>query len=153
MRSQTYWKLQMRSPESRALTMPKPSETSTSHQKNGDDTGASSSDGASVESCQTTPTQSTAPAPPTTPHLTISSETASQNNNQQQRSMPDDLDDVEFLKQHLSGDPSEELLEQIASTVVDRMADSFPELSLKSRPMDEVLEDFGGDKLEEVDST
>jgi len=67
--------------------------------------------------------------------------------------MPDNLDDVEFLKQHLSGDPSEELLEQIASTVVDRMADSFPELSLKSRPMDEVLEDFGGDKLEEVDST
>ena len=67
--------------------------------------------------------------------------------------MPDDLDDVEFLKQHLSGDPSEELLEQIASTVVDRMADSFPELSLKSRPMDEVLEDFGDDKLEEVDST
>jgi site-specific recombinase XerD len=44
-------------------------------------------------------------------------------------------------------------LEQIASTVVDRMADSFPELSLKSRPMDEVLEDFGDDKLEEVDST
>ena len=67
--------------------------------------------------------------------------------------MPDNLDDVEFLKQHLSGDPSEELLEQIASTVVDRMADSFPELSLKSRPMDEVLEDFGGNKLEEVDST
>ncbi len=67
--------------------------------------------------------------------------------------MPDNLDDVEFLKQHLSGDPSEELLEQIASTVVDRMADSFPELSLKSRPMDEVLEDFGDDKLEEVDST
>jgi site-specific recombinase XerD len=67
--------------------------------------------------------------------------------------MPDNFDDVEFLKQHLSGDPSEELLEQIASTVVDRMADSFPELSLKSRPMDEVLEDFGGDKLEEVDST
>jgi site-specific recombinase XerD len=67
--------------------------------------------------------------------------------------MPNNLDDVEFLKQHLSGDPSEELLEQIASTVVDRMADSFPELSLKSRPMDEVLEDFGDDKLEEVDST
>ena len=67
--------------------------------------------------------------------------------------MPDNLDDVEFLKQHLSGDPSEELLEQIASTVVDRMADSFPELSLKSRSMDEVLEDFGGNKLEEVDST
>jgi len=67
--------------------------------------------------------------------------------------MPDNLDDVEFLKQHLSGDPSEELLEQIASTVVDRMADSFPELSLKSRPMDDVLEDFGDDKLEKVDST
>ena len=67
--------------------------------------------------------------------------------------MPDNLDDVEFLKQHLSGDPSEELLEQIASTVVDRMADSFPELSLKSRPMEVVLDEFREKKLEEVEST
>ncbi len=67
--------------------------------------------------------------------------------------MPDNLDDVEFLKQHLSGDPSEELLEQIASTVVDRMADSFPELSLKSRPMEVILDEFREKKLEEVEST
>ena len=67
--------------------------------------------------------------------------------------MPDHLDDVEFLKQHLSGDPPEELLEQIASTVVDHMADSFPELSLKSRPMEAVLDEFREKKLEEVEST
>ena len=67
--------------------------------------------------------------------------------------MTDHLDDVEFLKQHLSGDPPEELLEQIASTVVDHMADSFPELSLKSRPMEEVLSEFREKKLEEVNST
>jgi len=67
--------------------------------------------------------------------------------------MPDPLDDVEFLKQHLSGDPPEELLEQIASTVVDHMADSFPELSLKSRPMEAVLDEFREKKLEEVEST
>ena len=66
--------------------------------------------------------------------------------------MPDPLDDVELLKQHLSGDPSEELLEQIASTVVDRMADSFPELSLKSRPIVTVLDEFRERKLEEVGS-
>ena len=67
--------------------------------------------------------------------------------------MPDHLDDVEFLRQHLSGDPPEELLEQIASTVVDHMADSFPELSLKSRPMEAVLDEFREKKLEEVKST
>ncbi|MFP9191365.1 hypothetical protein ACLI4Q_06865 [Natrialbaceae archaeon A-CW1-1] len=67
--------------------------------------------------------------------------------------MPDRLDDVEFLKQILSGDPSEELLEQIASTVVGHMADSFPELSLKSRPMEVVLNEFKDKKLEAVNST
>lgn len=67
--------------------------------------------------------------------------------------MSDHLDDVEFLKQHLSGEPPEELLEQIASTVVDHMADSFPELSLKSRPMEAVLDEFREKKLEEVEST
>jgi len=36
---------------------------------------------------------------------------------------------------------------------VDQMADSFPELSLKSRPMDEVLDEFREKKLEEVGST
>lgn len=63
------------------------------------------------------------------------------------------FDDVEFLKQHLSGDPSEELLDKIASTVVDEIAESFPELSSKSRPINEVLDDFREHKLDEVDST
>ena len=67
--------------------------------------------------------------------------------------MTDRRDDVEFMKARLSEDPTEELLEQIASTVVNQMEDSFPELSLKSRPMDEVLEDFRDGKLETVDST
>lgn len=49
--------------------------------------------------------------------------------------MTDRRDDVEFMKERLSEDPTEELLEQIASTVVNQMEDSFPELSLKSRPM------------------
>jgi len=63
------------------------------------------------------------------------------------------FDDVEFLKQHLSGDPSEELLDKIASTVVDEIAESFPELSSKSRHIDEALDDFRDDKLDEVNST
>lgn len=67
--------------------------------------------------------------------------------------MTDRRDDVEFMKQRLSEDPTEEFLEQIASTVVDQMADSFPELSLKSRPMGEVLDEFREKKLEEVGST
>ena len=67
--------------------------------------------------------------------------------------MTDPLDDEEFLKQLLSEDPSEELLEAIASTVVDEMSESFPELSLKSRPMDEVLNEFREKKLEEIAST
>ena len=67
--------------------------------------------------------------------------------------MTDRLDDEEFLKQRLSEDPSEEFLEAIASTVVDEMSESFPELSLKSRPMDEVLNGFREKKLEAVDST
>ena len=67
--------------------------------------------------------------------------------------MTDRRDDVEFVKQQLSEDPTEEFLEQIASTVVNQMADSFPELSLKSRPMDEVLSEFREKKLEEVKST
>jgi hypothetical protein len=66
--------------------------------------------------------------------------------------MTDRRDDVEFVKQQLSEDPTEELLEQIASTVVNQMADSFPELSLKSRPMNEVLSEFRERKLEEVKS-
>ncbi|WP_154018234.1 site-specific integrase [Halolamina sediminis] len=63
------------------------------------------------------------------------------------------MDDEEFLKQRLSEDPSEEFLEAIASTIVDEMSESFPELSRKSRPMDAVLREFRENKLEEVDST
>ncbi|ERG91256.1 MAG: hypothetical protein J07HQW1_01290 [Haloquadratum walsbyi J07HQW1] len=60
--------------------------------------------------------------------------------------------DVEILKERLSEDPSEEFLERIASTVVDEIAESFPELSLKVRPMADVLEEFREKKLEEVDT-
>jgi len=67
--------------------------------------------------------------------------------------MTDRREDVEFMKERLSEDPTDEFLEQIASTVVDQMADSFPELSLKSRPMDVVLDQFREKKLEEVGST
>ena len=67
--------------------------------------------------------------------------------------MTDRPDDEEFLKQRLSEDPSEEFLEAIASTVVDEMSESFPELSFKSRPMNEVLNEFREKKLESVDST
>ncbi len=67
--------------------------------------------------------------------------------------MTDTVDDEEFLKQRLSEDPSEEFLEAIASTIVDEMSESFPELSRKSRPMDAVLREFRENKLEEVDST
>jgi site-specific recombinase XerC len=66
--------------------------------------------------------------------------------------MADQADDVEILKERLSEDPSEEFLEQIASTVVDEIAESFPELSLKARPMADVLEEFREKKLEEVDT-
>ncbi|MFC6721587.1 site-specific integrase [Halobacteriaceae archaeon SHR40] len=67
--------------------------------------------------------------------------------------MSNSPDDVEILKERLSEDPTEEFLEQIASTVVDEIADSFPELALKSRRMKEVLDDFRGYKLAAVDST
>lgn len=67
--------------------------------------------------------------------------------------MSDREDDVELLKEHLSGDPDEELLGEIASTVVDQMADSFPELSLKSRSIEAVLSEFRDRKLGAIDST
>jgi site-specific recombinase XerD len=63
-----------------------------------------------------------------------------------------EIDNVEALKQQLSSDPSEELVEQIASTVIDQMENTFPELSLKSRRIDDVLDDFRDVKLDEVDS-
>ncbi|QLG61941.1 tyrosine-type recombinase/integrase [Halorarum salinum] len=67
--------------------------------------------------------------------------------------MADRPDDVELVKQRLSENPSEEFLEQIASTVVDEIAESFPEFVLKSRPMTEVLAEFREHKLEAVETT
>jgi len=67
--------------------------------------------------------------------------------------MTDQLSDIEQLKKLLADEPSDSLMELIASSVVDQMADSFPELSLKSRPMNEVLSEFREKKLEEVEST
>ncbi len=66
--------------------------------------------------------------------------------------MSDRPDDVEILKERLSEDPTDDFLEQIASTVVDEIEDSFPELSLKSRPMADVLKKFRKKKLDEVKS-
>lgn len=85
----------------------------------------------------------------TTAHLRISPEAGSL---QKIKPMTNHSNDVETVKEMLSGDPSEEFLEQIASSVVDQMEDSFPELSLKSRPIDEVLDEFREKKLEEVKS-
>ncbi|MFC6875469.1 hypothetical protein [Halobellus marinus] len=62
------------------------------------------------------------------------------------------MSDAEVLKQILSGDPSEELVEKVASAVVEEFEESFPELSLKSRPLADALEDFRTDKLAEVRS-
>lgn len=62
-------------------------------------------------------------------------------------------EDVETIKRRLSEDTSEEFLEQVASTIVDHISDSFPEISLKARPMDAVLDEFSEKKLEEVNST
>ena len=67
--------------------------------------------------------------------------------------MSDYPDKVAVLKERLSEDPTDEFLEEIASTVVDEIADSFPELSLKSRPVMEILEKFRDKKLTDVDST
>jgi site-specific recombinase XerC len=66
--------------------------------------------------------------------------------------MSDSQRDAERLKQRLSEDPSEEFIERIASLLADEIATSFPELSQKSRPMDEVFGEFRENKLEEVDS-
>jgi hypothetical protein len=66
--------------------------------------------------------------------------------------MSDSADDVEILKERLSEGPSEEFLEQVASTVVDEMAESFPELSLKTRPIAEALEEFREMKIEDIGS-
>ena len=66
--------------------------------------------------------------------------------------MSDRPDDVEILKERLSEDPTDAFLERIASSVVDEIEDSFPELSLKARPMADVLEEFRKKKLDEVKS-
>ncbi|WP_137196664.1 hypothetical protein [Halalkalirubrum salinum] len=60
--------------------------------------------------------------------------------------------DVELLKERLSDNPTEEFIEAIASSVVSEMADSFPELSLKVRPVSEVLKEFRAKKLDKVKS-
>lgn len=67
--------------------------------------------------------------------------------------MSEQTEDVEFVKKQLTGDTPDELLEQIATTVVDQMADSFPELSFKSRPIEVVLEEFRNEKLDDIEST
>lgn len=67
--------------------------------------------------------------------------------------MPDRPDDVDWLKQRLADDPSDDVLEDIATTVVDEIADTFPEFALKSRPMEAVLTEFRAHKLEAVETT
>jgi hypothetical protein len=66
--------------------------------------------------------------------------------------MSDHPEVSEILHALQSGDLPKELLEQVASVVVEEMAESFSELSLNSRPLDEVLQEFREDKLESVDS-
>ena len=52
-----------------------------------------------------------------------------------------------------STDHSGSISDLIATTVVEEMSDRFPELSRKSRPLNEVLEEFRELKLKEVNST
>ena len=52
-----------------------------------------------------------------------------------------------------STDQSGSISDLIATTVVEEMSDRFPELSRKSRLLDEVLEEFRELKLKEVSST
>lgn len=64
--------------------------------------------------------------------------------------MSDNVTDEEILKEALSEDPSEELVEKVASAVVDEFEESFPELSRKNRPVTDVLGEFREHKLDEV---
>jgi site-specific recombinase XerC len=64
--------------------------------------------------------------------------------------MSDHVTDEQILKEALSGDPSEELVEKVASAVVDEFEESFPELSRKNRPVTDVLDEFREYKLDEV---
>lgn len=66
--------------------------------------------------------------------------------------MPDYPDDVEILKRRLSEDPSEEFLDRISSAVVDKIEESFPELSLDSQPIADALHEFRETKIKRVDS-
>jgi len=66
--------------------------------------------------------------------------------------MSDDINDIELVRQLLSDNPSEDLLDQIASTVVNEMSDSFPELTLNSKRLNVALSDFRKEKLGEVKS-
>ncbi|MFY4812558.1 hypothetical protein ACOJIV_07560 [Haloarcula sp. AONF1] len=60
--------------------------------------------------------------------------------------------EVEELKKRLSNDPSDEFLDSIASTLVSKMEDSFPELSFKIQDIEDTIESFRKQKLEEIDS-
>lgn len=66
--------------------------------------------------------------------------------------MTQQIDDGQLLNKLLSGEPSDEIMEDVASVLVDEFADSFPELTLKSRKLNEVLQEFRKMKLEEVSS-
>jgi len=59
---------------------------------------------------------------------------------------------VDLLKKKLSDNPNDELITLIASTVVDEMGDQFPELKIRSRKIQEVIEEFREKKLGEVRS-
>ncbi|QDX39512.1 hypothetical protein [Salarchaeum sp. JOR-1] len=66
--------------------------------------------------------------------------------------MTDRPDIEEAVKERLSEDPSEEFIDEIASRVVDEMDESFSELGVKTRALEEIVDDFRNQKLEEVDS-
>jgi len=66
--------------------------------------------------------------------------------------MTDDAEEVEEIKERLSNDPSDELLESIASTIVDQMEQSFPELSFKVQDIEDTIEAFREQKLEDIES-
>jgi len=66
--------------------------------------------------------------------------------------MTDNADEVEEIKERLSNDSSDELLQSIASTIVDQMEQSFPELSFKVQDIEDTIEAFREQKLEEIES-
>jgi site-specific recombinase XerC len=66
--------------------------------------------------------------------------------------MTGETDEIKKIKEQLSNDPSDELLESLAATIVAEMEDSFPELSFKIQAIEDTIESFRDEKLEEVDS-